>query len=123
MAGSSGATARHEVSRVQTRGRPAGGTGAPHRVDGGVVGDAEQPARQPSRRVERGEAAKGLDERLLCEVLGERPIAGHAGDEADDRPLIPAHDLLEGRLRAGQGLGDDPGLAYGFQIDRDGRSS
>ena len=86
------------------------------------MGDAEQPARQPSRGIERGEAAERLDERLLCEVLGQRPVARHAGDQADHRPLIPADDLLEGRLRAGQGLGDDPGLAYGFQIDRDGRS-
>ena len=92
----------------------------PHRVDGGVVRDSEEPARQPSRRVECGEAAKGLDERLLREVLGEGPIPGHAVDEADDRPLVAAHDLLESRLRAGKGLGDDPGLAYRFQIDRDG---
>ena len=84
------------------------------------MGDAEEPTREPARRVEGREAAERLDEGLLGEVLGKRPVARHPRDEADDRALIPAHDLLEGRLGAGQGLGDDPGLAYGFQIDRDG---
>ena len=86
------------------------------------MGDAEQPARESARGIEPGEAAKRLDERLLCEVLGKRPIGSDARDQADDRALVPADDLLEGRLRASQGLRDDPGLAYGFQIDRDGRS-
>ena len=34
----------------------------------------------------------------VSEVLGERPVAGHPGDEGDDRALIPAHNLLEGGL-------------------------
>ena len=86
------------------------------------MGDAEQPARESARGIEPREAAKRFDERLLCEVLGKRPIGSDARDQADDRAFVPADDLLEGRLGASQGLRDDPGLAYGFQIDRDGRS-
>jgi hypothetical protein len=34
--------------------------------------------------------------------------------------LIAGDNLLEGRLRAGQRLDHEPGLAYCFQINRDG---
>jgi hypothetical protein len=95
-------------------------TRAAHRVNGGVVRDPEEPAGEPSRGVERGEAAEGLDEGLLCEVLGERAVARYACNQADNRPLVAADNLLEGRLRAGQRLDDEPGLAYRFQINRDG---
>ena len=76
-------------------------TRAACRVDGGVVRDSEEPAGQPSRRVERGEAAEGFDEGLLCEVLGQRPVARYARNQADNRSLIAEDDLLKGRLRAG----------------------
>src|SRR4029079_1462319 len=67
--------------------------------------------------------AEGFDERLLGEVLRERAVARHARDQRDDRPLIAADNLLERRLRARTRLDEEPGLAYRFQIDRDGRSS
>ena len=111
---SGGGRAGCRVNRSGRRTRTA------HRVDGSVVRDPEEPAGQPSRRVERGEAAEGLDEGLLCEVLGLRAVACHARNEADNRPLIAADNLLEGRLRAGQRLDDEPGLAYRFQVNRDG---
>ena len=106
-----------EVGRVNRGGLR---TRAAHRVDGGVVSDPEQPAGQPPRRIERGEVAEGLDEGFLCQVLGLRPVPRDTRNQADHRPLIPADDLLEGGLRAAQRLDDEPGLAYCFQIDRDG---
>jgi hypothetical protein len=85
------------------------------------VRDPEQPAREASRRIEGGEVAERLDERLLREVLGLRAIAGDARDQADDRPLVAGNELLEGRLRTGERLDDEPGFAYRFQVNRDGR--
>jgi hypothetical protein len=84
------------------------------------VGDAEEPGRQPPPRVEPGEIAEGLDERVLREILGERRIAGDAGDEPDDRPLIAADDVLDSGLGTGQRLGDQPGLGDGLEINRYG---
>jgi len=49
-------------------------------------------------------------------------IAGDARDQTDDRPLIAGDDLLEGRLRAGERLDDEPGFAYRFEVNRDGQS-
>jgi len=87
------------------------------------VGDPEQPAGQPACRVEGGEAAESLDEGFLGQVLRKRAVLRHPRDEADDRPLIAAHNLLEGRLGAPKRLGDQPGLAYCLEIDRDVGSS
>jgi hypothetical protein len=83
------------------------------------VRDAEQPARETPRRIERRETAIRLDEGLLRKVLRERAVACHPADETDDRPLIPADDLFKGRLRSRKGLGNQAGLADCLEIDRD----
>jgi hypothetical protein len=92
------------------------------RVERRVVRDAEQPGGQPPLRVERGKTAERLDEGVLREILGQRGIAGDAEDEPDDRPLIPADDLLDGSLRTGQRLGNQPGLGDSLEINRYGSS-
>ena len=72
-------------------------------VDRRVVRDLEQPARELPRRVVGVEAAEGLDEDLLRQVLGRARVLDHAHDQAVDRPLEARHQLAEGLLRAGQG--------------------
>jgi hypothetical protein len=86
------------------------------------VGDAEQPAGQPTGRIERGEAAEGLDERLLRQILGQRLVARQADEQAEDRPLVAADDLFEGLLRARQCLRNQPGLDDGLEINGDGNA-
>ncbi len=87
------------------------------------MGNAEQPAGQPPRGVEGGEAAERLDEGFLREIFRKRAVFGHPRDEADDRPLIAADNLLEGGLGAPERLGHQTGFAYCLEIDRDVRSS
>lgn len=82
--------------------------------------DPEQPAREASRRIERGEVAERPDERFLGEVLGLRQVARDARNQADDRPLVAGNELLEGRLRTGERLDDEPGFADRFEVNRDG---
>lgn len=101
--------------------RGVGGPGTPERVEARVVRDAKQPARETPRRVERRQAAEGLDERFLREILGERLVAGQPDEQAEDRPLVAPDDLLERLLGSRQRLGDQPGLDDGLEINRDGR--
>ena len=61
-----------------------------------------------------------LDERLLRQLLGSGALADDAGDEADDRALVAADDLLECGLRAGQCVGNQARLGYRLQVYRDG---
>ena len=68
---------------------------AAQRVDGGVVRDAKQPARQPPRRIERGEVPERLDEGLLRQIFREHAVPRHARNQADDRALIATDNLLE----------------------------
>lgn len=82
--------------------------------------DAEDPAREAPRGVERRQVAEGLDEGLLREVLSQAGIVCDAGDQVDNRTLISADDLLEGGLGARQRLRDQAGLGYGIEVNRDG---
>jgi len=107
---------RRRIQRNVRRARAA------QRVDGGVVRDPEQPARQPARRVERLELLECLDERVLREVFRERaiaPVTDDPGNQTDDRPLIAADDPFERGLRARQRLDDQAGLGDRLEIDRD----
>ena len=63
-----------------------------------------------------------LDEGVLREVLGGRPVANHASDQANHRALIAADDLLEGRLGARERVGNQPGFRHRLEIYRDGAS-
>ena len=108
------------VTRVEVdRGR----SGAAQRVDASVVGDAKQPAGQPPLGVEGRQVAESLDEGLLRQVLGKSRIARETDEQAQNRALISAQDLLEGGLGAGQGLGDEPRLRYRLEVNRDEESS
>jgi hypothetical protein len=48
------------------------------------------------------EAAKRLDERVLRELLGSRRVAEDADDDGEDRPLVPADELLACFLGSGE---------------------
>lgn len=95
------------------------GPEAAQRIDRRVVCDAEQPAREPPRRVERREVAEGLDERFLRQIFGEAPVADRPRDQADDRTLEPPDNLLERGLRSRKRLGNQTGFGDGLEIDRD----
>jgi hypothetical protein len=92
---------------------------APHGIDADVVRDAENPRRQPSRRVECCEVAKGFDECLLSEIFCEGCIAGQSDEQRYNRTLVPAHNLFERRLRAAERLRYEPRLGDTIDIDPD----
>ncbi len=99
---------------------------APQCVNGRVVGNSEQPARQTPCGVECREFRVRLDEGLLCKIFGDGVIpllAQDAEDESDDRALVAPDDSLESGLRPSQGLGNEPGLGDRLEIDRDGPRS
>ena len=83
------------------------------------MGDAGNPGGQAPGDVEGGESADGLDKRFLGEILRERPVAGQADEQRQDRPLVTTDNLLVGGLRAPERLSDQPRLNYGFEIDLD----
>ena len=93
------------------------------RIDAGVVRDAEQPAGEAALRVEGREVAERLDERLLRQILGQGRVPGQPDEQAQDGPLIPAQDLFEGRLGAGQCLRHQPRLRDRLEINRYGEPS
>jgi hypothetical protein len=92
---------------------------APERIDTDVMRDAKNPRGQPSRRVERGEVAKDLDEGVLSEIFGKSRIAGQPREKRDDRALVPAHNLLERCLRAAERLRYQSRFGDAIDIDAD----
>ena len=70
----------------------------PQMIDGDVVGDLEQPARELELRPVPVDVVQDLDEGVLREILGELAIADHAIDQREDRALIPADQLAKRRL-------------------------
>jgi hypothetical protein len=79
-------------------------------VDGDVVGDLEQPARQLELRPVAVDVVEDLDKSLLGEVLGGLPIADHAKDQREDRSLIPSQELAIRRLAPLLRERDDVGI-------------
>jgi len=71
------------------------GVPAPERVDGGVVGDPQNPAGEAARAIEAGETAERLEEYFLCDILGERRIADDPADQVEDRPLVSPDNFLK----------------------------
>jgi hypothetical protein len=60
----------------------------------------------------------------LGQVLGLRRIAGQADEQAQNRALITAQDLLERGLRTRQRLRNEPRLRYRLEVNRyEGSSS
>jgi hypothetical protein len=86
------------------------------------VGNPEDPARKPARRVEAREITKCLEERLLRDVFGERRIANDPRDQVVRRTLVPADDLVEGGLGSAQRQRDELRVREALQVDRDNRS-
>jgi hypothetical protein len=95
---------------------------AAQRIDAHVVGDAENPRRQASRRIEGGQVAEGLDECVLGKVFRQRSVAGQPEEQRYDRTLVPAHDLLERCLGAAERLRDQPRFLDAIDVDSDERS-
>ena len=82
-------------------------------VDGGVVGDREQPVRElPLFWLVRVETAERFDERVLRQVLGQRPIVYHAGNEVEHGALEAMHDFPERALRPGERLDHELLISY-----------
>jgi hypothetical protein len=68
----------------------------PQGIQSGVVSDSKEPARQPSRCVERGKIPERFDKCFLRQVFGLGEITRHPRDEPDHRSLVTADNLLEG---------------------------
>jgi len=86
------------------------------------VGDAENPGRQASGRVEGRETAKRFDEGLLSKILRQRSVAREPDEQRQDGALVAADNLLERTLGAPKRLSYQPRLGYAIKIDLD-RSS
>src|SRR5688572_22585230 len=66
----------------------------PQVVDGGVVRDLEEPVRELALRgLVAVETAERLHEGVLSQVLGQRPVAHHTGDEVEHRTLEAVDQL------------------------------
>lgn len=122
--GRRGIRQRLDLSRVvgndDRSARPA------NRIDCRVVRDAKEPARKSARAVEGRQVEVSLDESVLCQVFRGRaiaPLAKDFADQADDRPLIPAHNPFECGLRSSKGFSDEPVLGDRLEVDRDGPRS
>ena len=68
------------------------GGAAAERVDRAAAADGKQPPGRVAGHAVARPGHQGLRERLLCEVLGQREIAGVPGERTDDpRGLDPPH--------------------------------
>ena len=81
-----------------------------------VVGDLQDPRREPQPHIERPQAAEDLRERLLCQVFGRARILHHPDDQVEHGPLIAADDLARGRLVPGEGLADNLRVRRGGEV-------
>ena len=68
----------------------------PEGVDGPPPADGEQPAGRVARHAVARPGDQRLGERLLGEVLGQREVAGVAGQRADDPRRLDPPDGLDG---------------------------
>ena len=76
---------------------------APQVIDGRVVGDLEDPGGELELRPVRVDGVERLDERLLRQVLGQLPVAHHAEEQGEHRPLVAPDQLPVRRLPARPG--------------------
>src|SRR5690606_40536697 len=76
---------------------------APERVDRAAAADGEQPPRPVAGDAVARPGHQRLGERLLREVLGQREVAGVAGERADDPRRLDPPDRGDGlAARAGR---------------------
>src|SRR6185436_11646596 len=95
------------------------------RVHPAVPRDPEQPARELRVAAVGADEAERADERLLRDVVRERPVAREVVGEAPDVGLIGADELLEGAevSRLGAGKGSWVGVLHAFSLRRAGQPS
>ena len=77
-------------------------------IDGRVVGDLEDPGRELEFRTVGLDGVERLDEGLLRQILRQLPVAHHAVEQGEDRPLVAADQLPVGRLAARRGRAGRP---------------
>jgi hypothetical protein len=99
--------ASHQPRLGRTGGRERGAVQADQsrlvaqRADGAADGDAGQPGRQPRFGTEAADLGEGQLERVVEHVLGERPAAQEALEEAEQVRPVDLVALAEGELVAG----------------------
>ena len=76
-------------------------------IDGHVVRDLEQPARELELGRVAVDVVQRLDERVLRELLGGLAVAHHPEDEREHGPLVAANELPERGLAPSLGERDD----------------
>ncbi len=98
------------VGVFQCRVRP----GTPSGIAPVVVGDAEQPGRKGRATVETREAAPGVDEGLLRQIVGERGIAmSEMAEELAHGGLVALDEEAErGAIIAPEGAGNQLCVAH-----------
>src|SRR6478609_5914826 len=78
---------------------PARGRARTHRVDGGVAGDREQPARgRPPLAAVSGGRPPDVGERMLDDVLAVSTVADQTDYDRVHSPTVAPVELVEGRL-------------------------
>ena len=92
-------------------------------IDGDVVGDLEQPAREFELGPVAIDVVQDLDEGVLREVFGGLPIAHHAEDQREDGSLVSPHQLPKGRLAPFFRERGDVGIREVTEIESEGHSS
>ena len=86
-------------------------------VDCHVVRNLEQPRRELEVGAVAVEVGEDLDEGVLREVLGEFPVAHHAEDEREDRPLVSRDQLPMRGIAPLEGEGDDVGIGEVREVE------
>src|SRR5688572_26995865 len=73
---------------------------APQVIDGGVVGDLENPRGKLEFGAVTLDGVQRFDECFLGEIFGQLAVPHHPVNEREDGALVPAHQLAVGELLA-----------------------
>ena len=87
-------------------------------IDGRVVGDLEDPGRELELGAVTSHGVQHFDEGFLGKVFGQLPVAHHAVDEGEDRPLVATDELAVASLVALPGELDDLLVGQAPQVER-----
>lgn len=85
-------------------------------IDGDVVRNLEQPAREFELGAVSIDVIQDFDEGILRQVFGQLPVSHHAEDEGEHRPLVAAHQFAESELAPLLGKTNDVGIGESGQL-------
>ncbi len=92
--------------------RRSSDTTSPHFINGGMMGNRQEPSRKlPFRRIGL-QPKKSFHECVLRQLLRARRIANHPEYHGKDRPLITPNQLMKGTLRAGKRASNQISISF-----------